>query len=823
MHAPSPAQRRVANLAGVLLWLVAATSLAQQAAEPAAGQPEPAPILPIPLASVLDRAEKASAALDALLPDEESEQALQELRAEIEVASGELDERLADITAQLASTPGVADLEETENELLGHRELLQEWSADLDAEVAELAEAFEQLERAAALWKATHDNALKQNAAAASLARIESTQKKVVGVRATLAERRDGILTLADGLVDQRAALLAAAEQIQDLIAARDKGLFAVNQPPIWSAQLGEDIRRELEPGWTGAIVQRWRRLTRYASAELEVLGLQLAVFIGLVLGLRLVRARAHARAEDRYDLREAERVFELPTAMALVLALSLTQVLHPHAPSLFMQTSAVVLAVAAALIGRHLAPEALRPLVVGLLVFFLVERGREVMSFLPTLSRVVLVVELAAVIGFLLWLLRPSRLATVPPEILRSPGLRAIGAAARLAIGLLAVALLADVIGLGQLAELTGAGTLHSAFIALFLYALFKALQSLLAYALVIQPLRLLRGIERYTALIRRRIDFWLRVGIGALWVYLTLSAFGLAEAWTGAVAVVLTAELSVGALSVSLLDVLAFGVTLWLSFGLARLVNFVLEEDVFSRAGTARGPSYAISSLVRYTLIFLGFLVALAAAGIQLSNLTVIAGGLGIGIGFGLQNFVNNFVSGLILLFERPLHIGDAVQLPEVWGKISSIGIRSSTIRSWDGAEVIVPNGKLVSDVVTNWTKSDRRRRVDVEVGVEYGTPARRVIDLLLAVGRAHPSVLDDPEPRAFFLRFGDSALEFMLRTWIADFDEGFGVRSDLSVGIQEALEQAGIAVPFPQRDLHLRSVSADVAALLPREENP
>jgi len=303
--------------------------------------------------------------------------------------------------------------------------------------------------------------------------------------------------------------------------------------------------------------------------------------------------------------------------------------------------------------------------------------------------------------------------------------------------------------------------------------------------------------------------------------WAYATLRFFGLATSGRAAVAAVLGAELSVGALSVSLGDVLVFALTLWISFALARFVNHVLEEDVYPRVRLARGVPYAISNLVRYTLIFLGFLFALAAAGIELTNLTVVAGGLGVGIGFGLQSVVNNFVSGLILLFERPLQVGDVVQLPsqDLWGEIRRIGIRASVIRTWEGGEVIVPNGQLVSESVTNWTLSDRHRRVEVEVGVEYGTEAQRVIDLLLGVARGHPRVLAEPEPRAFFTGFGDSALLFLLRAWIRDFQEGYAVRSELAVAIQRALAEAGISVPFPQRDLHLRSVSESAASGLAR----
>jgi small-conductance mechanosensitive channel len=263
-------------------------------------------------------------------------------------------------------------------------------------------------------------------------------------------------------------------------------------------------------------------------------------------------------------------------------------------------------------------------------------------------------------------------------------------------------------------------------------------------------------------------------------------------------------------------------FVLIVWFSILLARFINFVLQEDVFTRVRTGRGVPQAIAGVVRYTLILLGFFVALAAAGIELGKLSIIAGGLGVGIGFGLQNVVNNFVSGLILLFERPIGVGDIVEMPDIWGEVKRIGIRASVIRKFDGAEVIVPNSMLISEKVTNWTLSDNCRRMEFDVGVEYGTPAQSVIDLLLGVAKANPKVLSNPPSRAFFINFGDSALEFKLQAWVS-FDEGLSTRSALAVAIQEALKQAGIGVPFPQRDLHLVSVSPNAASDLGTTTRP
>jgi len=257
-------------------------------------------------------------------------------------------------------------------------------------------------------------------------------------------------------------------------------------------------------------------------------------------------------------------------------------------------------------------------------------------------------------------------------------------------------------------------------------------------------------------------------------------------------------------------LLAVLVFALLLTLS----RWITARLNSKWLQKTRMDRGAREALVTFSGYVIVALAILFALSVAGIEFTNLAIVAGALSVGIGFGLQNVVNNFVSGLVLLFERPIQVGDTVQLTDVWGAIKRIGLRASVIRTFDGAEVIVPNGLLISDKVTNWTLSDRRRRIEVEVGVDYGTPAQRVIDLLVGVAMANPKVINEPEPCAYFVNFGDSALEFKLWAWSEFSDAGYSIRSELAVAVQKALEHAGIDVPFPQRDLHLVSVSPNAA---------
>jgi small-conductance mechanosensitive channel len=203
--------------------------------------------------------------------------------------------------------------------------------------------------------------------------------------------------------------------------------------------------------------------------------------------------------------------------------------------------------------------------------------------------------------------------------------------------------------------------------------------------------------------------------------------------------------------------------------------------------------------------------------ALGVELTNLTILGGAFGIGIGFGLQAIVNNFASGLILLFERPVKIGDTIELGEQWGVIKKLGLRATIVQTYDNAEIVVPNSDLVSNQVTNWTLAERRVRIKVNVGVAYGSDVNLVLQILMECAEEHALILKDPPPLALFMGFGDSSLDFELRVWVADFSDRRIVPSDMHQAIDRKFRQANIEIPFPQRDLHVRSMDETVSSSL------
>ncbi|PYE90080.1 mechanosensitive ion channel family protein [Phyllobacterium leguminum] len=261
------------------------------------------------------------------------------------------------------------------------------------------------------------------------------------------------------------------------------------------------------------------------------------------------------------------------------------------------------------------------------------------------------------------------------------------------------------------------------------------------------------------------------------------------------------------IGSFSISFTGIFT-GLLLFVAgYFLTRWFQNWLDGSVMARGRVDSGVRNSIRTVIGYVGLALAALVGISAAGVNLSNLALIAGGLSLGIGFGLQNIVQNFVSGLILLVERPIKVGDWVEAGGVGGIVKKISVRATEVETFQRQSIIVPNSSLINANVANWTYRNKLGRVDIPVGAAYGSDPRKVHAALLEIGRSHPQVLKNPEPFVAFKAFGASSLDFELRVFLADISNGANVQNDLRFQIMEKFAAEGIEIPFPQTDIHLR----------------
>jgi len=317
-----------------------------------------------------------------------------------------------------------------------------------------------------------------------------------------------------------------------------------------------------------------------------------------------------------------------------------------------------------------------------------------------------------------------------------------------------------------------------------------------------------------RSTDTIIRRVTLFVDIALcGLLFLPAILLTWGLFDSLPAAIKGLLELGFTLGSQRISIGLVIISAGILYGSFLASWMVQKLLIDEVLARRRVEPGVRVSIARLVHYVLIFIGFLLALLALGFEFTKLTIILSALGIGIGFGLQSIVNNLVSGLILLFERPVRVGDFIEVGTNWAEIKKIGLRATTVQTFDQADVIIPNADLVSTQVVNWTLSNRLVRLIIPVGVAYGSDVSLVMETLMASARENSKITETPPPQVLFLNFGESSLDFELRVWVLDAENRLVVSSELHQEIDRRFREAKIEISFPQRDLHLRSVAESV----------
>ena len=340
-----------------------------------------------------------------------------------------------------------------------------------------------------------------------------------------------------------------------------------------------------------------------------------------------------------------------------------------------------------------------------------------------------------------------------------------------------------------------------------LFLYIIHGGIEWLFKRGSVWQS-PLLKNVDTDNLIRRTRyfIDFTV---YGLILIPGILMVWGVFGSLPQSISGVLSLGFDIGARHISVrLLIVAAGI-MYGTFLVSWIVQKSLMEGILTRYKTEIGVRHSIARLVHYLIVFIGFLIIISVLGVDITKLTIVISALGVGIGFGLQGIVNNFVSGLILLFERPVRVGDYIEVGGRWLEVREIGIRSTRVYTFDKADVIIPNADLISNQVTIWTLSNRLARLIIKVGVAYGSDVELVMKKLLACAETNEKISGSPPPRVLFIEFGEVALNFELWAYVLDASTRFQVISELNQEISRSFREAGIEIAFPQLDLHLRSI--------------
>jgi potassium efflux system protein len=715
---------------------------------------------------------------------------------------------------ELQSLPAVR-LESLERHWKFYDVQLADWRGALQGITARYSEDAAELAKRKAAWEVTRTAAAANGLAPALAERVDSILGEIKVAENALSVPLDAQLRLSRRGNTLQLAVDSGKKGVDAAIKYFDRRLRMIDAPPLWEAWSQSTPSEQGLSTLTVGLGIETDFLAEYSAAYASRLrALHIAALVLLPLLLWLSR-RSHRLVSDDPDLQLSAQVMMRPISSWLVLILVGVLFFEPDAPMIRHEAALLLALVPVLRLLPRKVYTVLGPWPYIVTALYLLYQLGFLFVGVPLLHRLHLLAIGALTLGALLWLLLRSRKHTGPA--LQATQLTAVRVFGWLAVAGLIVALVSNFVGNVSLAEVLTGGILDSGYVGLALYALASVLGAILKLVLARRGMTRFRVITQHTGHLLRSLGTVINFGAAVAWALIVLNEFRIYRPVATWLKGVLKHPLEAGEISITLGSVLVFLVSVWVAFWLARTIRVVLRDEVLPNMELPRGVGNSISTLTYYAVVTIGMMTALAAAGFKMSQLALVVGALGVGIGFGLQNVVNNFVSGLILMFERPIQPGDVVEVSGTSGKVRDIGMRATTLTTFEGADVVVPNGTLLSEKLVNWTLSDMNRRLDVSVGVAYGSDPKKVLELLMQVATSTPGVATSPEPTVIFVGFGASSLDFMLRAWTSDFGNWVTIRSDMTVRVYEALNAAGIEIPFPQQDLHLRSVSPEARAEL------
>jgi small-conductance mechanosensitive channel len=672
----------------------------------------------------------------------------------------------------------------------------------LGARLAQLERDIDRLERELAAWPERLRAAEERKAPAAILDRAKAVGPELAATRDEVRKRRDELLLA----FDRGTRVLGHLDTLRAAVAGRrdaiGRQLRSAEEAPIWKSTTHPEDHGAVRAEFAMAR----QMLVDYLRSEGAALALGLAA-IALTIATLLRRTgvpRSEAPAAVRPSRLDA-------FAAGLLVALVTLAFAAPTGPTAFYPLWWFPAPLVAAWVAHRLLDVKAMATLWALAAVGSVNTFNTIAELQPGVERLLLVAQallLGAAVAYD-W----SRGALDRQFSRWHPiTVRALVIAMLLTLAASVVCALVGLVGVARM--LRGAAITATA--AAMVFAVTAAvLERALAAALSTPIVQRLRGVREEEEAVRRFLTAVVRLAAAVGWVLLLVYTQNMVDWARGTVDALAKAKISVRDVDVSAGGVL-LAVLIVLATAVAiRFVRFLLNVEILPRFGLRPGVPFAIATIAGYVVAVIGFVLALAALGVDLTKVTLLAGALGIGIGFGLQNIVNNFVSGLILVLERPVKVGDQVAIGDLLGDVRRIGIRSSTVRTVQGAEVIVPNSDLVSKQVVNWTLSDRSRRYEIDVGVAYGTDVDRVMKLLEDAAAKVPEVKKIPAPRVLFAGFGDSSLDFRVLAWAESVDVGLQAQNNLRRAILAALNAAGIEIPYPQRDVHVRASAPPAGA--------
>lgn len=717
----------------------------------------------------------------------------------IDSVLAEVDENIQTHLEYLSSDSVLNTYRRTESEIrkwkvlkervYAYKETVNERSDELNKISTELYEYLE-------IWGITKEESITRELNEEIIASIESVMSSIESMIQMDVSRSDSVFLLQKKITGIVILIDDVILQLNQREKELRKGYFIIDSPPIWQAKDSTASRSYVITQFKRGLKDDKDILEIYVFDNIPTLVFQILYFLLLLGGMMILRRKLLGKFIDLSNEigRRFVAVLNNPVSVITVIGVLTSLYFYQNRPLILGEFALYVLMIPTIYLLPKLVKGRIRPLIIVAFITL------HIYLFQNYATQEAFVFRLALYVNLILLLIILLRIAFASTfkRFKKTKWGRIARAFVFFYILLSLIGIVANTIGSVNLSKAISDGLLISISLA-FVVLLF--IRILINVSLMILKTRVETSIETISALVEMinvRVRPLLQLLGFVIWLGYTLMGFNVLTKFINKISQIFTLRWEMGSVSISIGGILSFLMILIVTFSLTRIISNVLNDEWVIKT-LPKGTSSGTSMVMRIVIVCVGIYLAFTSAGLDLTELSFILGALGVGIGFGLQSVVLNFIAGLILAFERPIIVGDVIMADMEMGVVSEIGVRASKLKLYDGSEVILPNGDLISKKVTNYTLSDYKRRSKVIVKTSVNSDPNEVIEILTSIAVQQENTLDDPAPKTYFNGYGDSSLDFSLLFW-THFDNKFSTNSAIALEIHNQLKEKGIHLPIP-----------------------
>ncbi len=692
-------------------------------------------------------------------------------------------------------------------EWMGYKEILAWTRSKFNDRSQELQMIVEELNTQEKIWNKTLAAARKENVAGELISSSSEVLTSINKLKKDTKKQQVQVLKVYKSVTEEIEIVDEVIVLVEDQQKQLQAMIFVLDSPPLWASVDSTSSPAFLKKQIVLSINEHARIINVYLSANLKTLYCQVAFIILLLFLFYYLKRKTDFSGinEQNKDEHKALITFQRPISSALVLGILISMFFYSNRPLPLMELFMIIYMIPVAFLTQKLIEPKFKTMVYALLTLFVLTIIESYVYMYAFANRILLII-FAVVMLYALLIMYKNKACFV--NISKAWIIRAINLILMVFMVLIVFSTFGFISGSVDFSFNLLNSVIRSVVFAVVLSITITTLISLLTI--------LTRGsqghhsdiLSRYQTLLIKRLKPLIEFSGFVFWVYVTLAFFNIYNSIVEWIGMIMDASLTFEPnVEITVGEVFSFIIILVIAFVLARIIKVVFADNWVQQSKIPRGVPQAISMTLRYVIVGFGIYLALTAVKVDLNRFGLIAGALGVGIGFGLQGVVSNFIAGLILSYERPIRVGDTVEVNTLMGNVTEIGVRASKILTFDGSEVIVPNGNLISNQVINWTLSDQQRRLKIPVRTNLEADPRVVIKILREIATEHLNTLPNPAPMVLFEGYGNTSLDFTLLFWVP-FNVGLGTKSDVALQVYDALKEVGYDVPIPLQRIHYTS---------------